>query len=657
MRELLTQAHRLHQAGNFAEAERLYETALRTNRAQFDALFPLGILRFQAGKYDEAEQLIGEAIRINPQIAEAHFMLGCVLQRLNRIEDAFAAFSRAVVNNPRYVEALANRGASLMALGRHAEALKDFDAVLAANPSIAGIWSNRGCILQNLGRHDEAVVCFDRALGLNPNLVEALANKGAALAVLRRFADAAAAFEKLVSVSPEHPYAHGYMAFYRLQCCDWRHLSQHRAAIAAGLAAGKRIVQPFINVTLSRSPADQLQCARVFAGDWPASSAPLWRGEAFVHDKIRLAYLSADFRTHATAVLMAGVFEHHDRSRFEVAAISTSVDDNSPMRVRLEAAFDRFIDVRRLDDRQSAAKIREMEIDIVVDLKGYTGDARPGILAHRPAPIQTHYLGYPGTMGVDYIDYIIADKIVIPAEHKRFYTEQIVTLPHSYQCNDSNRQIAEYTPTRAAAGLPDRGFVFCCFNNVSKITPEIFELWMRLLKDVDGSVLWLLEANNDATRNLKREAETRSVSSERLIFAPLTNLPDHLARHRLADLFLDTLPYGAHTTASDALWAGLPLLTCLGTTFPGRVGASLLQALGLPELIAESLADYERLALAFARDAPALAALKAKLARNRESEPLFDTKRFTRALEAAFAHMHDRHKNSLPPMHFAVPEG
>jgi predicted O-linked N-acetylglucosamine transferase (SPINDLY family) len=507
MKELLTQAHRLHQAGNFAEAARLYEDALRSNRAQVDALFPLGILRFQAGKYGEAEQLIGEAIRINPQIAEAHFMLGCVLQRLNRIEDAFAAFSRAVANNPRYVEALANRGASLMALGRHAEALTDCDAVLSLNPSLAGAWSNRGCILQNLDRHEEAIACFDRALALNPSLTEALANKGAALSVLKRFAEAAATFEKLISVSPEHPYARGYLAFYRLQCCDWGRLAEDRAAIAGGLAAGKRVVQPFINVTLSRSPADQLQCARIFARDRPTSSAPLWRGETFVHDKMRLAYLSADFRTHATAVLMAGVFEHHDRSRFEVAAISTAVDDHSPMRSRLEAAFDRFIDVRHLDDRQAAVKIREMEIDIVVDLKGYTGDARPGILAHRPAPLQAHYLGYPGTMAADHIDYLIADKVVIPDGHRQFYTEKIVTLPYSYQCNDSNRQIAEHTPTRAAAGLPDRGFVFCCFNNVSKITPEIFDLWMRLLRDVDGSVLWLLEANNDAVRNLKREAE------------------------------------------------------------------------------------------------------------------------------------------------------
>jgi len=324
------------------------------------------------------------------------------------------------------------------------------------------------------------------------------------------------------------------------------------------------------------------------------------------------------------------------------------------MRKRLEAAFDRFIDIRRKSDAEVASLMTEMGIDIAVDLKGFTERGRPGIFALRPAALQVSYLGYPGTMGADFIDYIVADGTVIPEQHQSYYSEQIVRLPGSYQCNDSKRRIAETTPTRAEAGLPETGFVFCCFNNNYKITPEVFGIWMRLLHDVKGSVLWLLEGNAAASRNLRNEAAARAVAGERLIFATRQSLEDHLARHRLADLFLDTLPYNAHTTASDALWAGLPVLTVLGETFAGRVAASLLHAVGLPELIAPSVAAYEKLALHLARDPAALTELKARLARNRLAFPLFDTSHFTSSLEAAYLAMIERHCRGEPPAHITV---
>jgi predicted O-linked N-acetylglucosamine transferase (SPINDLY family) len=380
----------------------------------------------------------------------------------------------------------------------------------------------------------------------------------------------------------------------------------------------------------------------------------MWHGEAYAHDRIRIAYLSADFHSHATAALMAGVFESHDRTRFQTVAISFGPDDRSEMRARLMPAFERFVDVREKSDPEIATTLRQMEIDIAIDLKGYTQDSRPGILAHRPVPIQAGYLGFPGTMGADYIDYIIADAVVIPPEHESFYTEKVVRLPDTYQGNDSKRRIAERTPTRAEAGLPETGFVFCCFNNNFKILPDMFAIWMRLLACVEGSVLWLIEDNAAAARNLKREAVARGIAADRLVFAPRVNLDVHLARHRLGDLFLDTLPYNAHTSASDALWAGLPVLTCLGTGFAGRVAASLLQAVGMPELVTQSLEAYESLALKLARDSGALDALKAKLARNRMTQPLFDTTRFTRNLEAAYLAMWERHRSGLPPAGFAV---
>jgi len=652
---LLENARRMHRSGNFAEAVRLYAEVLRLDPRQFEALYALGYLRFQAGQYGDAERLMRQAVEINPRMAEAHFIQGCCLHRLNRIEDALTAFDRAVANKPVFVEALINRGAALMALNRHNEALKDFRAVIAVNPTIAGVWSNCGGILQNLNRHEEALACLDRALAIDPNLTEALANRAAALMALKRFGDAAGAFEKLLRAHPDLPDVHGLLVFCRLQACDWRRLTQDRADIAAGLAAGKSVIQTLINARLSGSPADQFQCARIFARRWPASPNPLWRGEPYHHDKIRVAYISADFRDHATSWLAAGLFEHHDKSRFETLAVSLYADDGSEMRVRIRSAFDAFIDAERITDAEIARILRQTEVDIAVDLMGFASGCRPGILALRPAPLQVSYLGYPGSMGASYVDYILADRIVIPPEHRRFYTEKIAVLPDTYQCNDSKRRIAEKTPSRAEAGLPAEGFVFCCFNDNSKITPEIFDVWMRLLKDVDGSVLWLLENNPEATRNLRLEAEARAVDGDRLIFAAQAKQAEHLARHRLADIFLDTLPYGAHTTASDSLWAGLPVLTCMGTSFAGRVAASLLHAIGMPELIASSLEDYAALALKLARDPTGLAAVRTKLARHRDSYPLFDTARFTRNFEAALATMHARRRNGEPPEHFELP--
>lgn len=652
---LLQNAKRLHQAGNLKEAARLYGEVLKLNPRQFEALYALGYLHFQSAQFGEAERLIGEAVQVNPRSAEAYFIRGCALQRLNRIEDALDSFDRAVANRPDFGEALINRGAAHMALKHHAEALKDFDALIAFNPANAGAWNNRGCILQSMTRHEEALSCFEKASSLSPEFVAAFINQAAALATLKRYEEAANAYEKVLSINPEMGYVRGNLLLYRLQCCDWRTLVKDRDRIAGDVRAGKRVIQPFIYVTVSDSLADQLQCARIsISHEWPASATPLWRGEPYRHEKTRVAYISADFRDHAVARLVAGLFEHHDRSRFETVAVSLASDDGSEMRARIQRAFDRFIDAESKTDGEVAGELQRLEIDVAVDLMGFTAGCRPGILALRPAPVQANFLGYPGTMGAPYVDYIIADRFVLPDEHRPHYTEKVVTLPDAYQCNDSKRKISESTPSRAEAGLPEQGFIFCCFNNCSKITPEIFDVWMRLLRAVEGSVLWLLESNQEATRNLRREAGERGVAAGRLVFAPRMKLGDHLARHRLADIFLDTLPYGAHTTTSDALWTGLPVLTCMGSTFAGRVAASLLHAVDVPELITDSLGAYEGLALKLAREKPTLNAIGAKLAANRYRQRLFDTARFTRHFESALTTMLGRQHRGEPPAHFAV---
>jgi protein O-GlcNAc transferase len=429
----------------------------------------------------------------------------------------------------------------------------------------------------------------------------------------------------------------------KLILCDWTNLESEIAHLLSAIERNKLAIAPFSLMALPSSPAHQLAWARTFVqeqGVFPE----IWRKEIYSHERIRVAYVSADFREHATAFLTAGLFEAHDKSRFKITAISFGPDDNSNIRSRIKRACDHFVDVRHNSDQEVAELIRRREIDIAVDLMGFVKNNRLNIFARRPAPIQVNYLGYPGTMRASYIDYILADSTVIPSEHIKFYAEEVIRLPETYQINDSLRAIASRMPSRSECGLPEKAFVFCCFNNNYKIMPEIFDIWMRLLRVKQDSVLWLLDANAAAVANLRQQAERRGITSQRLIFAPKMTLADHLARYRQADLFLDTLPVNAHTTASDALWAGVPVLTCLGATFAGRVAASLLNAAGLKEMVTRSLDEYEALALKLADDSSALAAVRQRLASQGATCALFDTGRVTRQIEAAYVMMWERYQ-------------
>jgi protein O-GlcNAc transferase len=719
----LQKAVALHQLGQLAQAERLYQTILRQAPNHTGAQRLLGLIECQRGNFTAAVQLIGQVLKLDPKDAAAHSLIGYALLELERFEEALASCDRALAIKPDFPEALNNRGIALLGLSRHEEALASCDRAMAIRPDFAEALSNRANALLQLARHEEALASCDRALAIRPDYAEALNNRGLALLALarhgealasysralaikpdyaealsnrgnvllelrrheealashggalairpdhagalnnrgnallelRRHEEAAKDFERLLAVKPDWDYAQGNMLHSQLHCCDWKDYSRKVELIVNDVVAGKRAAHPFIFLSVSESPRDQLLCARTFSRDrYAASAHALWKGERYHHERIRIAYLSADFHRHPVAYLMAGLFEAHDKSRFEITAISFGPDSKDDMRTRLENSFDHFIDVRSQSDRDVALLVKELEIDIALDLKGYTERGRTGILALRAAPVQVNFLGYPGTMGADYIDYILADRFVIPKEWHSFYTEKVAYLPDTYQANDSKRRISEYTPTRADAGLPETGFVFCSFSDSYKITPPVFDAWMRLLHQIAGSVLWLLEGNAAAIRNLRRHAEKRGVAPDRLVFAPRVKLEDHLARHRLAGFFLDTLPYNAHTTASDALWAGLPVATCVGSSFAGRVAGSLLNAVGLPELITDNLEDYEALALKLARDKNLLAAIKAKLAQNRETFPLFDTDRFRRHIESAYETMWERYQRGEPPASFTV---
>jgi protein O-GlcNAc transferase len=644
----------LHQLERYDEALASYERALLLAPDFPEALNNRGLTLHELGRYEAALDNYHRALALRPHYAEALYNRGNALQALGRHEEAIASYDRTLALRPDYPEALNNRGLVLYQLKRLEAAVASYDKAIAHRPRYAEALHNRGNALAALKRHGEAIASLDRALAVRPDHVEALTARASVLKRLNRYEECLADLEKALALDPEHRYAFGGLANAALTICDWTRTARIAGELPARVAAGS-LIPSLTLLGYSSSASLQLQCAKNSITHLiPVAHQALWKAGARHHDTLRIAYVSADFHRHATAFLMAELFELHDRSRFEVLGVSFGPDDGSDMRARLVAAFDRFHDVASCSDYE-AAKLLNDQVDIVVDLKGLTLDCRPGIFAHRPAPIQVSYLGYPGTMGADFIDYVIADPIVLPFDQQPFWTERIVHLPDCYQVNDSKRRIAAHTPTRRAAELPDRGFVFCCFNNTWKIAPPVFDVWMRLLQAVDGSVLWLMRSNIAAEVNLRKQAAARGVDPVRLVFAANLPLEDHLARHRLADLFLDTLPYGAHTTASDALWAGLPLVACRGEAFAGRVAASLLAAVGLPELVTSNLADYEALALRLARDPALLRGFRERLARNRLTSALFDTDGFRRQIEAAYLTMWERFEGGQPPQSFSVP--
>jgi predicted O-linked N-acetylglucosamine transferase (SPINDLY family) len=618
-------------------------------------------------------------------ITLAHDAIGLPLWRL--YQGALKQWERVpylVADFPPALAAVPGRADIKRSIRQYRRLRADATRALAERPNGADAWRDLGDALRGLRRYRQAIACYDKALALvphntlirrkrkaamraagmhaedtdtEPQNAQAWAVKASELFGQDRYAEAIEASDCALALDPDDIDAARVGIQARLWACDWRRREADKHRIAEEVKARRPIIRTFYHRAISESEAESLILARDVRSRLLRPRAAVWHGERYAHDRIRLAYCSTDFRDHVVADGIAGCLEHHDKSRFELTAISTGPDDQSEKRQRLAAAFERFIDVQRMSDIEVARLLRQLEIDILVDLNGNAGDGRPGIFAHRPVPVQVTFLGYPGTTGLPFIDYIIADAVVIPPEHRVHYAEQVVYLPNTFLPTDDARRVATATPGRLEAGLPPTGFVFACHNHEYKLSPEIFDIWMRLLRQVDGSVLWLKSLNPAATLNLRREAGARGVAPERLIFAPrVPRAEDHLARLRLADVFLDTTPYNAHATAADALWVGLPVVTCLGNTYPARVAASLLGAVGVPELVTRSLAEYEALALALAQDRERLTAIRARLATNRATAPLFDTARYTRNLEAAYVTMWQRQQSGLSAESFAVEE-
>ena len=677
-----------HQAGELDRAEALYRRALTEEPEHAEALHLLGLVAHQQGKFQSAIELISRALPELDDLPEAHLNLGNALREVGRLVEAVDCYRRAVALDPDYgmahsnlaralndqglfeeglessrravelipdfLGAQVNRAAALLGLGRFAEAETPLRRTVDLAPDQAAAHRDLGEILAKLDRLDEAVASYRRALDLNPAYAQAHLSLGNTLKTQGKLTEAIACFERAAALDPGEADALASWFRERQNICDWSGYSDDEARVRGAIGAQSSVNAPLTLLALLSSPEEQLACARRVAAKIAAPAAALPCVRTRADERIRLGYLSADFRQHPVGFLIAGLIERHDHRRFDVIGYSCGPDDSSAMRARLAGSFDRFVDVRDTSDPLAAERIHGDSVDILIDLTGYTAHGRTAILAYRPAPIQVNYLGFPGTMGADFIDYVIVDRFLAPMEHQPFYSERLVQLPNCYQPGELGQQIAEPTPSRLECGLPEQGFVFCCFNTSYKLTPTFFDVWMRLLNAVPGSVLWLVAANSFVIDNLRREAVVRGVAAERLVFAVPTGRAEYLGRLALADLFLDTLPYNAGATASDALWAGLPVLTCSGSTYVGRMAGALLTAAGLPELITTSLEAYERLALRLATEPALLAGMRQRLIWNRAVVPLFDIARFTRDLEAAYRRMWETWRAGQPPVAFSV---
>ena len=645
----------LQDLGRPSEAIACYAAALAINPDYAEAHNNLGNAFRSLRRFDEALASYEQALRIRPDFVEVLNNRGNVLRDLRRFDSALGCYEQALRHKADVAEIHNNLGLTLHDLGRDEEAAVSCERALELKPESADAHNNYGLVLHGLGRFEAALESYARALAFRPDFAQAYGNRGLVLYDLGRTEEAVADYERALALSPDYEWLRGTWLYARMQLCDWRDLDACVLDLTSRIAAGQRATPPFPLLAVSDSLALHRRAVEIWVNEACRTDLelpPLVRRPR--GRRIRLGYYSADYHRHATSHLTAGLFETHDRERFEVVGLSFGADFQDDLRQRIVAAFDQFIDVRGRSDRQIAQLSRDLGIDIAVDLKGFTHNRRTGMFAYRVAPIQVNYLGYPGTLCAPCLDYIIADPTLIPAEARPHYCEKIVYLPHSYQVNDRKREIADIALSRAELGLPEDAFVFCAFNSVYKITPAMFDVWMRLLRQLGGSVLWLVESNPVSVRNLRREAEARGVSGERLLFGPEMKLEVHLARYRAADLFLDAFPCNGHTTASDALWAGVPVLTRMGESFASRVAASLLRAIGLPELITTSAEQYEATALALARDPARLAAIRRTLHDNRLTMPLFDTALFTRHIECAYHEMYERYQSGLDPEHIVV---
>ncbi len=688
---IFNSAFQNHQGGQLSQAEALYQQVLAQQANHVDALHLLGLIYHQSNRTTLGLALIEKAISISPDYA-MYNNLANILREQKNYSAAIKAYQQSIALNPNYAEAYNNLGVAYLDTHEYSLALEYLYKSIALKPDYAEAYSNignvyqaeyklelaisfyqqaiglndnnpdfynnLGTILKKLTRYDKALLSYKKSLDLQPNSAKTHHNIAEVLANQKRVAEAIVHYQLALMYQPDNRDALGSLFYIRQYCCDWTDYAIHKDQVISTIESGTEGYKPLSFLAVSDSALLQQRCAEDFVGAY-YQQIPKYTHSCGDNSprKIKLAYVSADFRDHAVSVLMVELFERHDRERFEVIAISLRPGTESSLSIRVKQAFDQFIDVNDKSDAEVAELIYTLHIGIAIDLMGHTANSRSSLFAYRPAPIQINYLGYPGTTGLNALDYIIADEFVIPHEHQSFYTEKVVYLPDCFQVNDSKRFMPKGDLKRVNYGLSESSFVFCSFNNSYKVTPEMFTIWLRLLKAVPHSVLWLFADNALVEKNQKQFAVIAGIDPERLIFANKVTYQEYLARYQLADLCLDTLPFNAGTTASDALWVGLPIITCAGEAFAARMAGSLLNAIGLPELVTKDLNSYEALALKLATQPDLLAAIRAKLTQNRPFYSLFDTQRFCFHIEKAYEAIWWRFQQGLEPESFSVELG
>lgn len=655
IQNIFNQACQLHQEGKILDAMELYLQILPKQQENDQLLYLLGTAFYQLGDAKQSINLLQQSIGLNSKNSAALNNLGLALQDLKRLDESLACYNKSIVLKSDFAEAFYNRGNVLNELKKLDEAVASYNHAIVLKPDYAEAFINRGNALKELKLLDEALASYDKAIGVEPDYAEAYYNRGVSLQELKRLDEALESYDRAITLKPDYDFLDGTMIHTVMHLCDWQHFDEKLQVLIGKIKNNYKATTPFPLLAMVDTPEIHKEVSKVFVKEkFIASSIKTQFVDCKKALKIRVGYYSADFHNHATMHLMAEMLENHDKENFEIIAFSFGSLTNDAFESRSKNTFDQFIECQKKSDAEIAQLSRELGIDIAVDLKGFTQDARAGIFANFPAPIQVNFLGYPGTMGAEYIDYIIADDVLVPLDSRAFYTEKVAYLPDCYQPNCRIRDISSKLMTRSDLGLPENGIVFSSFNSNYKITPSIFASWMRILKAVDGSVLWLLATNVTAQMNLRKYACEIGVDPDRLIFAKMVPVEDNINRMLLADLMLDTFPYGAHTTCSEALRMGLPVITKMGQSFASRVAASLLTTVGLPELITESMQSYENLAIELATNAKKLLEIRARLAENIKTSPLFDPIRFARNLESIYRKMYQRRLDGLPPDHIRL---
>ena len=652
--KMMQEVLKMHQSGQLDVAENYYKKLLNDLPVNTVLLTNFGTLLFQKKKLDNGIKIIERSLKIDPNQPNALNNLGVVFLELNRPAEALIRFDSAITFQANYAEAYSNRGNALKDLNRPKDALESYDYAISINPIYAKAHSNRGNILKDLNRLNEALESYDRAISLMPKYANAYFNRGDVLSKLNKIEQAIESYDRAISINPDIDFILGELLNAKMKLCIWDDLADQIIEIKAKTQDNKKVSYPFPMLSLVDDPKIHKRTAEIFIKDKYPQSNELLKIEPYSrHSKIKVGYFSADFNLHAVSILTAELYELHDRGKFEVHAFSFGPDTKDEMNLRVKSGVDSFHDVYSMSNKDIVMLSRSLEIDIAVDLGGHTQGSRTKIFAMSAAPIQVSYIGYLGTMGANHYDYIIADQTIIPEKNQKYYSEKIAYLP-SYQVNNSKEEIPDTFFTRDDLGLPEDGFVFCCFNNTFKITPATFDSWARILSEVEGSVLLIYADNDTAKINLTKEIVARGIHSDRLIFGERLPKIEYMARYRAADLFLDTHPYNAGTTASDALRMGVPVLTFLGSSFASRMAASILNALNLPELVKGTQKEYESFAIELATDPEKFKVIKDKLDNNLSTALLYDSPLFTRHLESAYTQMHKNFHQGLDPEHIYV---